>query len=475
VESVLNWLWQGTTVAIAAAAMIRFIEPSRARIRYRALWVVLPTILVLPVIPLLWSFLGPGAVAPGPAAPHEPVVTIPAGWWTSTSLIVVAWAAWSAAHAGRVARAAFALRSAKRQCVPVPRDLETRLRHWSRLRTSGRRAHLALSAGVKAAALLGGRSPLIVLAPALVDRLTDEEIDRVVIHEWAHVQRRDDATHLLQLLVVLVAGWHPAVWWCNRQLNIEREIACDEMAVGITGSAKEYAACLTRVASVQSVSARPLRGAVALSTSGLRRRIVRILSLDRRAARPRTVSAIAAAMVIGLTAVGAGNYRAIVAGPLAIDRVPPATLAAVASSPVPLAPAIDPIERAPLPGDPAPVTEGRRSTSLRATPAQSPAPADDRSPAVVSLESPLHEPQPPPLPSRASAGVSAIDLPSGLPRPGGLAASSVDASTSTTAPPASPWEAAADAGVAVGRGTQDAAVATAGFFNRLGRKIADSF
>ena len=38
-----------------------------------------------------------------------------------------------------------------------------------------------------------------------------------------------------------------------------------------------------------------------------------------------------------------------------------------------------------------------------------------------------------------------------------------------------PWTAAADAGVAIGRGTEKAGVATAGFFNRMGKKIARSF
>ena len=28
-----------------------------------------------------------------------------------------------------------------------------------------------------------------------------------------------------------LAGWHPAVWWLERQLRIEREVACDEIAV----------------------------------------------------------------------------------------------------------------------------------------------------------------------------------------------------------------------------------------------------
>jgi hypothetical protein len=44
------------------------------------------------------------------------------------------------------------------------------------------------------------------------------------------------------------------------------------------------------------------------------------------------------------------------------------------------------------------------------------------------------------------------------------------------APPVrSPWDAASDAGVAIGRGSQTAGVATAGFFTRFAKRVARSF
>jgi hypothetical protein len=54
-------------------------------------------------------------------------------------------------------------------------------------------------------------------------------------------------------------------------------------------------------------------------------------------------------------------------------------------------------------------------------------------------------------------------------------AASLAASPASHERPDSPWVAAADAGVAVGRGSQNAGVATASFFGTLGRKIARSF
>ena len=51
----------------------------------------------------------------------------------------------------------------------------------------------------------------------------------------------------------LVVGWHPAAWWLERQLEFEREAACDEIAVSVTGSAKEYATCLATLAALPAL------------------------------------------------------------------------------------------------------------------------------------------------------------------------------------------------------------------------------
>ena len=45
---------------------------------------------------------------------------------------------------------------------------------------------------VAAAAVFGLGPAIIAVSPDSCARLTDEELDQVVLHEWAHVQRRDD-------------------------------------------------------------------------------------------------------------------------------------------------------------------------------------------------------------------------------------------------------------------------------------------
>ena len=106
---------------------------------------------------------------------------------------------------------------------------------------------------------------MIAVAPSLVRTLDPDDLDRVLIHEWAHVQRRDDVVNILQVAVRIVAGWHPALWWIDRRLHLEREIACDEVAVAITGSPKSYAECLLKLSTLRGTP-RPMQTAPAVFT-----------------------------------------------------------------------------------------------------------------------------------------------------------------------------------------------------------------
>ncbi|HKR26640.1 MAG TPA: M56 family metallopeptidase, partial [Acidobacteriaceae bacterium] len=55
---------------------------------------------------------------------------------------------------------------------------------------------------------------------------------------------RDDWTNLLQKTVRAVLFFHPAVWWIDARLSMEREMACDDAVVAATGNAPAYAGSL---------------------------------------------------------------------------------------------------------------------------------------------------------------------------------------------------------------------------------------
>jgi hypothetical protein len=66
----------------------------------------------------------------------------------------------------------------------------------------------------------------------------------ILLHEFAHLQRRDDWTNLAQKLLRTLFFFHPAVWWIEKQLCLERELACDDVVLAKTHNPRGYAECL---------------------------------------------------------------------------------------------------------------------------------------------------------------------------------------------------------------------------------------
>ena len=155
------------------------------------------------------------------------------------------------------------------------------------------------------AAVLGFRRPLIVVPRALRDALTDAELDQVVAHEHAHVERRDDWASLVQRIVEVPVGWHPAVWLIGRWLRRERELAADERVALRTGAPRAYARCLARVAEAMSWPAAPRLASGAVGSRGeVARRVAHLLDARwlraHRSSRPVLGAAGVLATVLAL-------------------------------------------------------------------------------------------------------------------------------------------------------------------------------
>lgn len=479
-DAVLNWLWQGCVVALALFAMLRLLERARANVRYLVCWAALLLVVALPVLPWLAS-PGPQHVAPG-AAPSGALVSVPDAWWASLAAMLFAWTAWASIHTVRFVWAMVALRRARVRSRAFPMQLESLLPHWRHVRNKGRRPTLGLSEAVTTAAVLGCGAPVIAVAPSLVATLDPDELDRVLIHEWAHVQRYDELVNILQVLVRVIVGWHPAVWWIDRRLHIEREIACDEITIEITGSAKSYAACLVKLAGRNGGERTALAAPAALMASGLRARVTRIVC--RHAFIPPLVSrgiatAIVSALCLvsmtagGLTLVGstvlALPFDSLQAIGTRLESVTPIAIPTV-SSQVESAPSRQtapspPSARRPIAEEPTPVT---------------PAAADPGEQRTSATQSTVDSTEPH-LTAESRAETGDVPEPSAVVAntPHELPHAAVEVSRS-------PWIAAADGGsaiarisadggTAIGRKSKEAGVATAGFFSRIGRRVAGSF
>jgi beta-lactamase regulating signal transducer with metallopeptidase domain len=84
------------------------------------------------------------------------------------------------------------------------------------------------------ASVIGFRRPTVVLDADLVDRLDPLELEGVVAHELAHVQRRDNLMALLLSVTRDLLFFVPGGRWALRQLLVERERAADDLAIQTT-------------------------------------------------------------------------------------------------------------------------------------------------------------------------------------------------------------------------------------------------
>jgi beta-lactamase regulating signal transducer with metallopeptidase domain len=492
VSALVAAVWQGLAAAWTTALVLKSLPRTSAAGRHAVWWVALVAVLAL----ALWPFVSqPGATTGLAGSEHaRPMVLLTPPEWLVAGAVLV-WLGWSICGAARVARGLAALRRLTRESTPIDEALQRQLHVWSSVRHAGRRSELRQSPGVSSACAVGliGR-PTILVSARLVDALEPGDLDLIVMHEHAHLARYDDWLRLLQSVVTVVAGLHPAVAYIGRHTDFEREAACDDRVVARAGSARQYARCLAEAADVAAArcGARDAHllapGAIARG-GGVVARVARLVDRERVHGRRVTrlgaaTCALTVASVTGLAVTSAplvvvkraeaawpsvgGQLRHPIDQPQALRPIP-ATLSTVWA---PVGPAVRAAR--PEPARPAPhvaladATSGADRPSLRGAESIE-RPADGRT---------LDSPSSGVLPSHASLEPSPLHsrVVWADESPGSAPFTSFD----------STWRAVGDGGARIGRGVAHAGVTTgagarsaglavAGFFTRAGQRVAGSF
>jgi beta-lactamase regulating signal transducer with metallopeptidase domain len=126
--------------------------------------------------------------------------------------------------------------------LPMARDLTAQLGITRRPRfLRSPRASMPMATGVFRPA---------VIMPADADAWPAGRLRIVLLHELAHVKRRDCLTHLLAQAACAVYWFNPLVWVAARRARTERERACDDLVLAAGTRGPEYADQLLEIARV---------------------------------------------------------------------------------------------------------------------------------------------------------------------------------------------------------------------------------
>jgi beta-lactamase regulating signal transducer with metallopeptidase domain len=337
--TLLHFVWQGGIIAIAAAAALWMGRHRSPQVRYVVALAAMAAMLAAPLITAIRlsgpeqfsASEAPGSPASGaafdavPAAPPveptgvaldgsarlNPAVNLDAalpflvgGWAAGVTILVLrlAGGCWTV----RRLQTAAARRTPSRW-QPVANRLALRL-------GIGAAIPVHDTALVDTPTVAGWLRPVILLPVSAFTNLAPPQIEAILAHELAHVRRHDYAVNVAQTVVETLLFYHPGVWWVSARVREEREHCCDDVAVAVSGDAREYAAALVELES------RRVHHTLALAATGapLRARVRRLLALPPgNESRPAGALIVIALSTLAIALPARSESTAVAAAPAA--------------------------------------------------------------------------------------------------------------------------------------------------------------
>lgn len=144
-----------------------------------------------------------------------------------------------------------------------------------------RKVKLLISRHVQVPVMLGFLKPLILLPVAMVNNLTEEQLEAVLLHELAHIKRNDYLLNIFQSIVETILFFNPFVWLISKTIRIEREHCCDDLVIANTVQPLQYAHALVALEQYR-LTANRLTMAAADSKQHLFHRIKRIMEMKTK-------------------------------------------------------------------------------------------------------------------------------------------------------------------------------------------------
>jgi beta-lactamase regulating signal transducer with metallopeptidase domain len=242
------------------------------------------------------------AVAPDQPAEEEPLVSEPherafswlpvLGWvWVGG---ILAWFLLASVRLWRFGRLV-------RLGRPAPRVLLRRIERLAQRVGLTFCPEVRLLPGRLAPMIWGTSAPWLLLPDELGERIGEEALDTLLMHELAHLKRRDHWVRVLEFVALGLFWWFPITWFARRELREAEEQCCDAWVVEtLPRSSKLYATALVEALDflAQPVPAYPPLASGLGQVADLKRRLTIIM----RGSTPTGLGLPASLAVFGLAA-----------------------------------------------------------------------------------------------------------------------------------------------------------------------------
>ncbi|WP_145860438.1 M56 family metallopeptidase [Pedobacter suwonensis] len=136
-----------------------------------------------------------------------------------------------------------------------------------------------ISSIVNVPLVIGYLKPVVLFPLALVNQLDNDQVEAILIHELSHIRRNDFLLNLIKTAIETLLFYNPFVWMAGRFIHIEREHACDDLVLKITGKPLNYAHALLKLELLKDKNSPAYALAATGKTQNLYQRIKRITNM----------------------------------------------------------------------------------------------------------------------------------------------------------------------------------------------------
>ena len=277
-QALLHSLWQIALVGLVLKIILKLISSAKADLRYGV------SLFCLYLIPVLFT------ITLTIASPAQ-VTDVRLGETAANlfpDFIVLSWmigALFQFSHLIRNSRSAYQL--ARTKIDPVSAVLNSRFLSLKSQMGLHRPITIGMSLYVSGPCMVGLLKPVILLPLACLTRLSSDELEAVIAHELAHIKRHDVFHSMIQSMIETMFYFHPVLSYLSKQVSIEREHACDDVAIRILKDPKPLATGLLKTG-LMSADNRLIMASTSSEVQALEKRVARIVTMTPKISQPRT-------------------------------------------------------------------------------------------------------------------------------------------------------------------------------------------
>lgn len=307
--TLVHSIWQISLLAIILGAVLVFIRPTLANIRYRIVFIFLllaastcgitfskyykraasveykeNRLIEMPANDKMAENIGIEKITPGTSTPETEGngFLYRFGFWFQNNipLFVTLYLLGIIMFFLRFLGSLMWLQYLKATARELSEDIQIRVFQLSRQIGLHRITEVRESIKAIVPAVVGYIKPVILVPAALIGNMAPESLEAILLHELAHIRYRDYLVNILQTILEVLFFYHPAFWWISSVLRQERENRCDDLAARNCESPEEYASVLLEAGEWNLGTVQSAASLFSKNKNQLLNRITRIIKLN---------------------------------------------------------------------------------------------------------------------------------------------------------------------------------------------------